>query len=110
MVKNSNQCFSAAKLALIFQVLEPGYIFRRQWDCSNVVDLILSLYETFLYNQDFDGKKNALKIIDSLKISIIFSTQCNICSGIEEKEVKDFFLFVPLTRNVDNIFVPFLMI
>ena len=107
MLKNSNLSFSAARLAEIYEVLEPGYIYGRQWDCSSVVDLFLTLYQYFIHKENFDGKINVQEMLNSLKVTMIVSTQCKICSTTKKKEFNDFFFFVPLVKNVHNIFRPF---
>ena len=68
MIRNTELYFSAAKLDKIFEILEPGYTYYDQWDCSSVIDLFFTLYEQFLCHEDFVGKKNAQRILDSLKI------------------------------------------
>ena len=107
MIRNTKKYYSASKLAKIYEVLEPGYTFYDQWDCSSVVDLIFKLYENFLCNEEFDGKSKAQEIINSLKIITIISTQCKKCNIIKEMEFKEIFLYVPLKRNISNIFAPF---
>ena len=44
MIKNPKHTYSAVKLAKIYGVLEPGYIYMHQWDCSSVVDTFFTLY------------------------------------------------------------------
>ena len=77
MIRNTELYFSAEKLAKIFEVLEPGYTYNNQWDCSSVIDLFFTLYEEFLNHEDFEGRNNAQRILDSLKILTSVSIQCN---------------------------------
>ena len=55
----------------------------------------------------FEGKNNAKVIMDSLKIIKSVRRTCKRCKISTEREIINFFLFVPLERNVDNIFLPF---
>ena len=107
MIRNTELYFSAEKLAKIFEVLEPGYTYYNQWDCSSVIDLFFTLYEEFLYHEDFEGKNNAQRILDSLKILTSVSIQCKMCNNLKVEQIYNNFLFVPLKGNIDNIFIPF---
>ena len=107
MFKNPNKTFSSSKVTKRFEEIEPDFIYGDQWDCSSVVDTFLTLYETFLKNENFDGKNNAQEVMDSLKVTMRISTQCNKCKNSEIREQKEYFLFVPLQNNVENIFKPF---
>ena len=107
MIQNPKHTFSTVKLAKIFEVLEPGYIYGHQWDCSEVVDKFFTLFEEFIYNENFDGKSNDQEILNSLKVRTIVSTQCNNCNTLKKIEIEDFFFFVPLEKNIDNIFSPY---
>ena len=107
MIKNPKRILSTAKLAKIFEILEPGYIYSHQWDCSEVVDIFFTLFEAFINNENFEGKSNALEILNSLKVTMKVSTQCNQCNTIKILESEDFFFFVPLEKDVHNIFTEF---
>ena len=107
MIRNPKHTFSASNLARVFEVLEPGYTYCDQWDCSSVVDLFFTLYEAFIGQEYFEGKNNAQTILDSLKIIMNECTTCNICNISIERELINYFLMVPLERNVDNIFIPY---
>ena len=107
MIKNQKLTLSTAKLAKIFEILEPGYIYSHQWDCSQVVDTFFTLFEAFINNENFEGKSNALDILNSLKVTMKVSTQCNQCNTIKILETEDFFFFVPLEKDVHNIFTEF---
>ena len=107
MIKNPKHTFSTVKLAKTYSVLEPGYIYRRQWDCLSVVNSFFTLFEDFIYKENFDGKSNAQEIIDSLKVTTSVSTKCNRCNTIKKLQNVDLFFFVPLEKNIDNIFLPY---
>ena len=107
MIKNPELTLSTTKLAKIFEVLEPGYIYTHQWDCSEIVDTFFTLFEAFIYNENFDGKSDAQEILNSLKIRTKVSTQCNKCNILKILENEDFFFCVPLEKNVDNIFLQY---
>ena len=107
MIRNSKHTFSASRLAKAFEELEKNYIYGNQWDCSSVVDLFLTLYDDFICLEIFEGKNNAKVILDSLKIINSVRRKCERCKILNEREIINFFLFVPLERNVDNIFLPY---
>ena len=107
MIKNPELTLSTTKLAKIFEVLEQGYIYTHQWDCSEIVDTFFTLFEAFIYNENFDGKSDAQEILNSLKIRTKVSTQCNKCNILKILENEDFFFCVPLEKNVDNIFLQY---
>ena len=107
MIQNPKHTLSTAKLAKIYEVLEPGYLYSHQWDCSSVVDLFFTLFKHFIYNENFDGKSNAQEILNSLKVTTTVSTKCNRCNTLKKLEIDDFFFFVPLEKNIENIFSPY---
>ena len=107
MIRNPKRTFSASRLARAFEELEKNYIYGNQWDCSSVVDLFLTFYDYFICMEIFEGKNNAKVIMDSLKIIKSVRRKCKRCKISTEREIINFFLFVPLDRNVDNIFLPF---
>ena len=107
MIRYPKNTFSAARLARVFEELEKDYIYGNQWDCSSVVDLFLTLYYVFICQEIFEGKNDAKVILDSFKITMGISRKCKRCNCLKETEIVDFFLMVPLDRNVDNIFLPF---
>ena len=107
MIHNPDLTLSTAKLAKIFEVLEPGYIFGQQWDCASVVDTFFTLFEHFINNENFVGKNTAQEILNSLKVTTAVSTQCNNCNTLKKLEIEDFFFFVPLEKNVENIFTQY---
>ena len=107
MIRNPNHTFSASNLARVFEVLERDYTYCDQWDCSSVVDLFFTLYDAFIGQEYFEGKNNAQAILDSLKIIMNECTTCNICNITIERELINYFLMVPLERNLDNIFIPY---
>ena len=91
MTSNPKQTFSAAKLAKVYEVLEPGYTYCNQWDCSSVVDSFFTLYEEFLFLENFGGKNNAQEILKSLKTTTIITVQCKMCNIMKKRENDDFF-------------------
>merc|ERR1712243_450 len=76
-------------------------------DCSSVVDRFFTLFEAFINNENFNGKSNAQDILHSLKVTTEVSTQCSNCNLIKKLRNEDFFFFVSLEKNVDNIFSEF---
>ena len=107
MIKNPKRTFSTVKLAKIYEVLEPGYIYGNQWDCSSVLGTFFTLFEAFIYTENFNGKSNAQEILNSLKVTMTVSTKCNNCHTLKKLKREDLFFFVPLKKNVDNIFLPY---
>ena len=107
MLNNPNKTFSASKVTKRFEKIEPGFIYGSQWDCSSVVDTFLTQYDKFIYNEQFAGHTRAQEVIDSVKVTMKISTQCNKCQNIEKREEKEYFLFIPLVNDVENIFKPF---
>ena len=107
MLKNPNKTFSASKVTKRFEKIEPGFIYGNQWDCSSVLGIFFSQYEKFINNEQFDGQNRAREVLDSLKVTVKLSTQCNKCKNIEIREEKEIFHYIPLENDVENIFKPF---
>ena len=107
MLKNPSETFFAVKLAKEFEILEAGYTFGMQWDCSSVIDLFFTEYEKFIEKLKTDTyKKIAQKKLNSIKTTVVFSTRCKVCSNITVKEERGILFFVPLKNDIVNIFEP----
>ena len=107
MLKTPTRTHSSTKLTRIFEDIEPGFTYGDQWDCLEVMDIFFTQYQKFIRSENFDGKNQAQEVIDSLKVTMRISTQCNMCNNLEIREENESFLFVPLENDVENIFNPF---
>ena len=87
MLKNPSETFFAFKLAKEFEIVEAGYTFGMQWDCSFVIDLFFTQYEKFLEKLKADTyKRIAQEKLTPIKSTVVFSTRCKVCSNITVKE------------------------
>ena len=107
MSKNPNRTHSSSKLAKRFEDIEPEFTYGDQWDCVEVMDIFFTQYQKFIHNENFDGKNRAQEVMDSLKVTMRISTQCNKCNNLDIREENESFLFVPLENDVENIFKPY---
>ena len=108
MLKHPSETFSAVKLAKEFEILEDGYVFGRQWDCSSVIDLFFTQYQKFIEKFKIVAyKMKAQEKLNSIMTTIIFTTECNVCNSKTIREVLEIFYYVSLEKDKVNIFKPF---
>ena len=110
MLNNSRQTLICLGLAQKFQEIQPDYNIGEVWDCCEVIDTVIYMYDSTApilpSLNPIDYTIISSSLVSTMRTTLQHTHFCTVCGSSSVSVEKVFSVLIPLTNPTNNVFVP----